>query len=77
MSVYELSNAISAFADAGMFFLLFEAFLEHRKKLRSNAYVISVICLGIALGGVQLFPDVSVCECDRDDVAGWHRVTSI
>ena len=55
MSVYELSNVISAFADAGMFFLLFEAFLEHRKKLRSNAYVTGVICLGIALGVCNYF----------------------
>lgn len=55
MSVYELSNVISAFADAGMFFLLFEAFLEHRKNLRSNAYAISVICLGIALGVCNYF----------------------
>lgn len=55
MSVYELSNVISAFSDAGMFFLLFEAFLEHRKKLRSNAYVTGVICLGIALGVCNYF----------------------
>ena len=55
MSVYEWSNVLSAFADAGMFFLLFEAFLEHRKNLRSNAYVISVICLGIALGVCNYF----------------------
>ena len=55
MSVYEWSNVISAFADAGMFFLLFEAFLEHRKKLCTNAYAISVICLGIALGVCNYF----------------------
>lgn len=55
MSVYEWSNVLSAFADAGMFFLLFEVFLEHRKNLRSNAYAISVICLGIALGVCNYF----------------------
>lgn len=43
MSVYEWANVISAFADAGMFFLLFEVFLERRKNLRNGVYVIGFL----------------------------------
>ncbi len=49
MSVYELSNVISAFADAGMFFLLFEAFLGRRAKMWAELYVIGFLCLSIAI----------------------------
>lgn len=49
MSVYEWSNVISAFADAGMFFLLFEAFLERRKNLWIGIYVIGFLFLSIAI----------------------------
>ena len=49
MSVYELSNVISAFADAGMFFLLFEAFLGRRAKMWAGLYVIGFLCLSIAI----------------------------
>ena len=45
MSVYVLSNMVSAFADAGMFFLMFEAFLRRRNRLSIVAYIIGYLCL--------------------------------
>ena len=55
MSVYEWANVISAFADAGMFFLLFEVFLERRKKFHFSVYAISVVGLGAVIGVCNFF----------------------
>lgn len=49
MSVYELSNVLSAFADAGMLFLLFEAFLERRTNLWDGIFVIVFFLLSMAI----------------------------
>lgn len=45
MNVYVLSNMVSAFADAGMFFLMFEAFLRRRNSLSIVVYIIGYLCL--------------------------------
>lgn len=45
MSVYELSNVISAFADAMAYFLIFEAFLQRRSSFRSINYFFGVCIL--------------------------------
>lgn len=48
MSVYDFSNILSAFADAGMAFLLFEAFLQRRARLPVGAYIGGMITLSLA-----------------------------
>lgn len=45
MNVYVLSNMVSAFADAGMFFLMFEAFLRRRNRLSIVVYIIGYLSL--------------------------------
>lgn len=45
MSVYELSNVLSAFANALANFLIFEAFLAHRKNFSGGVYVAGFLCL--------------------------------
>ena len=49
MSVYELSNVISAFANALAFFLIFEAFLVRRKSFTTVVYIVGWLCLAGAI----------------------------
>lgn len=49
MNVYDFSNILSAFADAGMSFLLFEAFLQRRSRLPAAAYFGGMVVLSVAI----------------------------
>lgn len=49
MSVYEWANVISAFADALVYFLLFESFLQHRSNFRSITYFFGIVILSVSI----------------------------
>lgn len=49
MSVYELSNVLSAFADALAYFIMFEAFLQRRLNFRPSFYFLGICTLTVLI----------------------------
>lgn len=49
MSVYELSNLLSAFADALAYFIMFEAFLQRRLNFRPSFYFLGICTLTVLI----------------------------